>query len=175
MAQVAIVATDPKTGVQRKHIWPPKIAEVVELCDERIAYIAKMERFKNWGNQDAVLMLEGPREKTRHSMNCTRNECNHQRPAWDIVLGRKLVTHSDRYQSSCAPDPTMPESETSSDTTLSASFPPGAQKCLADPASPLSPMPPPPIRVDRHQFRDAVRYPVKLMTITIEKRRSLSK
>jgi hypothetical protein len=30
-------ATDPKTGVQRKHKWPPKIAEVVEFCDERIA------------------------------------------------------------------------------------------------------------------------------------------
>src|SRR5260370_41854926 len=34
-------ATDPKTGVQRRHKWPPKIAEVVAFCDERIEYIAK--------------------------------------------------------------------------------------------------------------------------------------
>jgi hypothetical protein len=54
-------ATDPKTGVQRRCKWPPKIAEVVAFCDERIEYIAKMERFKNWGKKDA-LMLEGPQE-----------------------------------------------------------------------------------------------------------------
>jgi hypothetical protein len=53
-------ATDPKTGVQRGCKWPPKIAEVVAFCDERIAYIAKMERFKNWRKGNA-LMIEGPK------------------------------------------------------------------------------------------------------------------
>jgi hypothetical protein len=62
-------ATNPKTGVQRKYKWPPKIAEVVEFCDERIAYIAKMTRFKNWG-KNAPLMLEGPQvpKPTREEM-----------------------------------------------------------------------------------------------------------
>jgi hypothetical protein len=50
-------ATDPKTGVQRKHKWPPTIAEVVEFCGERMAYIAKLDRFKNWGNRS---QLTGP-------------------------------------------------------------------------------------------------------------------
>jgi hypothetical protein len=57
---IIIFATDPKTGVQRRCKWPPKLAEVVEFCDERIGYIAKMERFKNWGKPDA-LMIEGPK------------------------------------------------------------------------------------------------------------------
>jgi hypothetical protein len=59
--EVIKFATDPKTGVQRRCKWPPKLAEVVEFCDEPIAYIAKMNRFKNWGKPDP-LMLEGPRE-----------------------------------------------------------------------------------------------------------------
>lgn len=53
-------ATDPKTGVQRRHKWPPKIAEVVEFCDERVTYIASMERFRKWGQR--APMLEGPQE-----------------------------------------------------------------------------------------------------------------
>jgi hypothetical protein len=57
--EVIRFATDPKTGVQRRCKWPPKLADVVEFCDERIAYIAKMNRFKNWGKGDRLL-LEGP-------------------------------------------------------------------------------------------------------------------
>jgi hypothetical protein len=62
-------ATDPKTGVQRRCKWPPKIAEVVAFCDERIEYIAKMERFKNWGKSNAP-MIEGPKvpKPTREEM-----------------------------------------------------------------------------------------------------------
>jgi hypothetical protein len=59
--EVIKFATDPKTGVQRRCKWPPKLADVVEFCDERIAYIAKMNRFKNWGKGD-TLLLEGPQE-----------------------------------------------------------------------------------------------------------------
>lgn len=53
-------ATDPKTGVQRRHKWPPKIAEVVEFCTERVEHIEKMERYQNWGKKPA--MIEGPQE-----------------------------------------------------------------------------------------------------------------
>ena len=55
-------ATDPKTGLQRRYKWPPKIAEVVEFCNERVTHSAKMERFKNWGKPDTP-MLESPREE----------------------------------------------------------------------------------------------------------------
>jgi hypothetical protein len=54
-------ATDPKTGVQRQCKWPPTINEVVEFCDAKVAYIAQMARFKNWGKSN-TLMLEGPQE-----------------------------------------------------------------------------------------------------------------
>jgi hypothetical protein len=57
-------STDPKTGVQRKYKWPPKIAEVVEFCDAQVEHIAKMERYKTWGKGDGgALMIEGPREE----------------------------------------------------------------------------------------------------------------
>lgn len=59
--EVICYVTSPRTGVQRKVKFPPTISEVVEACDDHTAYLANMERFKNWGNGNANL-LEPPRE-----------------------------------------------------------------------------------------------------------------
>lgn len=58
---VVVYITDPRTGVQRHLKWPPTISEVVEACDNRIAELKRNERFRNWGNNDPLL-LEPPRE-----------------------------------------------------------------------------------------------------------------
>jgi hypothetical protein len=45
--EVVIWVTDPRTGVQRSSKWPPSISEVVEACDNRSAYLARLERYVN--------------------------------------------------------------------------------------------------------------------------------
>jgi hypothetical protein len=57
---VICFVTDPKTGIQRRSKWPPTISEIVEACDEQVAYLKRVDRFKNWGKSDA-LQIEGPR------------------------------------------------------------------------------------------------------------------
>jgi hypothetical protein len=79
-------ATDPKTGVQRRCKWPPTINEVVAFCDEKIEYIAKMNRFKNWGKSNTAL-LEGPQEPkpTLEELKAKYGE------NWGIDQGEKCV------------------------------------------------------------------------------------
>lgn len=60
---VVMFVCDPRTGLQRKSKWPPTISEVVEACDARAAWLARVDRFRNWGKKtDAPLQLEQPRE-----------------------------------------------------------------------------------------------------------------
>jgi hypothetical protein len=53
--------TDPRTGVQRRHEWPPSVKNVVDACDQHMHEQAKAHRFANWGKSND-LMLEGPQE-----------------------------------------------------------------------------------------------------------------
>jgi len=55
--------TDPRTGVQRHHKWPPMISEIVEACDDRIAELKRNERFRNWGKNDPLLIESPQAEK----------------------------------------------------------------------------------------------------------------
>jgi len=57
---VIVYVTDPRTGIQRRCKWPPTISEIVEECDSRVAHLATMERYKNWGSGNKL--LEPPRE-----------------------------------------------------------------------------------------------------------------
>src|ERR1700694_4013390 len=52
--------TDPRTGIQRTHEWPPSVANVVTACESHVANVAKQARFRNWGKRDDL--LEAPRE-----------------------------------------------------------------------------------------------------------------
>jgi hypothetical protein len=54
--------TSPKTGLQRRSKFAPRLAELVTACDEAAAYIAKVDRFQNWGSQNEQLAIEGPQE-----------------------------------------------------------------------------------------------------------------
>lgn len=56
---VIVYITDPRSGVQRHHKWPPTISEIVEACDNRIAELKRNERYRNWGKNDQTL-LQGP-------------------------------------------------------------------------------------------------------------------
>lgn len=51
--------TSNTTGIQRRVKFPPRIAELVEACDEAAAHIAKYARYQNWGKSQTA-MLEGP-------------------------------------------------------------------------------------------------------------------
>ena len=58
--EIVVYVTDPRTGVQRRSVWPPSIAEVVSACDARNAELQRIERYNNWGrNNDRK--LESPR------------------------------------------------------------------------------------------------------------------
>src|SRR4051812_43103860 len=57
--------TDPRTGVQRGKTFPPSIAEVVSACDTRLADKARLRRYMNWGKNDPVALLEGPKNEDR--------------------------------------------------------------------------------------------------------------
>jgi hypothetical protein len=59
----AIVAfvTSPKTGVQRRIKFPPRVAELVEACDEAAAALERSRRYANWGCNN-VKAIEGPQE-----------------------------------------------------------------------------------------------------------------
>lgn len=56
----------PLTGVQRGKIFPPSIAEIVAACDARLAEIARVKRYRNWGKNE-VPELEGPKNESRPS------------------------------------------------------------------------------------------------------------
>src|SRR3979409_2398009 len=45
--EIVVYVTDPRTGVQRRSVWPPSIAEVVSACNARHAELQRIERYKN--------------------------------------------------------------------------------------------------------------------------------
>ncbi len=69
---VVVYVTDPRTGIQRRSKWPPTISEIVDACEQHLAYIDKVTKFKNWGKQDEPLAIEAPRE-ARPSMDDMRD------------------------------------------------------------------------------------------------------
>jgi hypothetical protein len=58
--EVIIHVCDPRSGIQRRSKFPPSISEIVKECDDHVAWLAKVERFKNWGKQPKE--IEPPRE-----------------------------------------------------------------------------------------------------------------
>jgi hypothetical protein len=40
---------DPRTGLAKKHKWPPALQEVHEACTDRIADLERVRRYSNWG------------------------------------------------------------------------------------------------------------------------------
>ena len=60
--EVIVFITDPRTGVQRISKWPPTISEVVEACDKRVAELAKVRRYENWGQNSQAALLDKPKE-----------------------------------------------------------------------------------------------------------------
>lgn len=51
---------DPRTGLPSSSTWMPNCAEVKAACNERVAWLHKVERFQNWGKKP--LEIEPPRE-----------------------------------------------------------------------------------------------------------------
>ena len=89
--------TDPRTGVQRHHKWPPTISEIVEACDNRIAELKRNERYRNWGKNEP-LMLDAPQGnrttleelKAKYGPNwglgeVTKVDAKPQAPSWDKI------------------------------------------------------------------------------------------
>jgi hypothetical protein len=60
--EVVLYVTNPRTGVQRRSVWPPSIAEVVSACDARHAELHRRKRYENWGRNNNQ-QLEGPKLK----------------------------------------------------------------------------------------------------------------
>jgi hypothetical protein len=62
---------DPRTGLPGSSKWMPNPAEVKAACDEQLAWLAKVERFQNWGkppaDQKRITHEEKPRP-TREEM-----------------------------------------------------------------------------------------------------------
>jgi hypothetical protein len=48
--------TDPRTGIQRTHEWPPSVANVVPACESHVANVAKQARFRNWGKSETLII-----------------------------------------------------------------------------------------------------------------------
>jgi hypothetical protein len=54
-AETIMFVTDPRTGVQRRHEWPPSVKSVVDACDQHINEQAKVIRYANWGKNTPML------------------------------------------------------------------------------------------------------------------------
>jgi hypothetical protein len=51
-SDVVQYACDPRTGLPKKHSYPPSIAEVHAFCTGRAAELAKARRYANWGHNE---------------------------------------------------------------------------------------------------------------------------
>lgn len=51
--------TSPKTGIQRRLKFAPRVAELVTACDEAAAILERTRRYSNWG-RNQTLAIEGP-------------------------------------------------------------------------------------------------------------------
>lgn len=98
--------TDPRTGVQRGKIFPPTIAEIVTALDERMANLARADRFRKWG-QANISMLEAPRAerptydelKTKYGENWGINPApdKPEKPAYKAPTPEELAAHYRDY------------------------------------------------------------------------------
>lgn len=61
--EVIRIVSDPRTGVQRRHKFPPSIAEVVEACEAEATSIATRARLEAIPRPRPRALLEGPRER----------------------------------------------------------------------------------------------------------------
>jgi len=52
--------TSPETGLQRKSVFPPRIAEIVKACEAIVVRDATRKRFQEWGKPDEKLALGPP-------------------------------------------------------------------------------------------------------------------
>jgi hypothetical protein len=61
--EVVLYVTDPLTGVQRRQKWPPSMAEVIEACDEHVAYLAKIAQGEALRRAQPVPIQPPPRRE----------------------------------------------------------------------------------------------------------------
>ncbi len=54
---VIVYVTSPRTGIQRRLKWPPTVNEIIEACEEQLAYFERLKRPK----QLPVERLPAPR------------------------------------------------------------------------------------------------------------------
>lgn len=78
---VVIYVTRPETGIQRRIKFPPTIPEIVEACDQRVAELARHQRFQNWGKENDVLAIED--RSPRPSMEDLKAKYG---PDWGLTL-----------------------------------------------------------------------------------------
>jgi hypothetical protein len=57
---VVLYVCDPRTGLPSSSTWMPNCAEVKAACNDRMAWLQKVEKFQNWGKKP--LEIEPPRE-----------------------------------------------------------------------------------------------------------------
>jgi hypothetical protein len=76
-AETIRFVTDPRTGVQRRHDWPPSVKNVVDACDQHMRETAMRRRYDNWGRGN--LMLDAPRE-----VRLTREELKAKYGDWGL-------------------------------------------------------------------------------------------
>lgn len=56
---------DPRTGLPSTSKWMPNAAEVRAACEARAAWLAKMDRFENWGKNSPTVEQPPPTEAER--------------------------------------------------------------------------------------------------------------
>ena len=61
--------TSPKTGIQRRSKFAPRVAELVTECDRAAADLAYQIRFKNWGNNHPAIAGPKVRRPTLEQMH----------------------------------------------------------------------------------------------------------
>jgi hypothetical protein len=122
---VIVYVTDPRSGMQRHLKWPPTISEIVEACNDRMADLARQERFRNWGKSE-TLLLDPPEQskptldelKAKHGPNWGINvedpeaKPKAQAPVWEQVIASyaaqptrvaKLIEIIDRHREASIP------------------------------------------------------------------------
>ncbi len=67
-AQVVIYVTDPRTGIQRKKIFPPAIAEIAQACDERLEYLHRQVEHEQFQARRSQVIIEQSRQSRSASL-----------------------------------------------------------------------------------------------------------
>jgi hypothetical protein len=55
--EIVMFVTSPKTGLQRRHKWPPTISEVLEACADHYEYLTRLR-----DHRPAIARLAAPSE-----------------------------------------------------------------------------------------------------------------